>query len=275
MAKETGMLPLANTIVFANRKGGVGKTTSSANVGVCLARRGYRTLLIDLDGQHNLTSSLGLAGGGHPTLAHLYNDPELELERAAVASPVQDGLSVLCASSDLVQLEKALSADATEGGFFLREVIGDGSAWDYVIVDAPGAFDMLTSNALVAARYVIAPSYPDAFSFRGIEKVMSVTNGLRHRGLNSEIEFLGVLLCAVARAGRHDLKITREVRDAITANDLPLLPVEIPRSQRVIESTGYDEPVCVTYPDSPAAIAYDRLSKHLAEVGVTAIGAAA
>lgn len=152
---------MATVIALANFKGGVGKTTSTINLGAALQEKGKRVLLVDLDAQYNLTQSLGLEGDSF----QLYN----ALSTGAALEPVEvaGGLFVIPSSLELIKADIELSSR-----FKREEVLSAlleplSSSYDYILLDCPPSLGVLTLNAFVAARFLIVPIEAEFLALKG------------------------------------------------------------------------------------------------------------
>jgi chromosome partitioning protein len=151
---------MATVIALANFKGGVGKTTSTINLGAALQEKGKRVLLVDLDAQYNLTQSLGLEGDS----SQLYN----ALSNGAALQPVEaGGLSIIPSSLELIKADIELSSR-----FKREEVLSSlleplSSSFDYILLDCPPSLGVLTLNAFVAARFLIVPIEAEFLALKG------------------------------------------------------------------------------------------------------------
>jgi len=152
-------------IVFANQKGGVGKTTTTANLGAYLAELGQKVLLIDLDPQGNLTSAVG-ADDERPGMYEVLTD-EVALTEAIQETPVER-LFVVGSNIDLTGINIEL-VNAYRREYYLDKhlnLLGD--EWDYILIDCPPSLGLLTLNGLVAADYSIIPLQCEYFALEGL-----------------------------------------------------------------------------------------------------------
>lgn len=175
------------TIAIANRKGGVGKSTTAAALMAGLTSKGYKVLAIDLDAQRNLTSTMRAKADSKTALGVLTGD--ITAKEAIRQTE----------SGDIIPASKALSgADATitDTGkeYRLKEALEPiEGVYDYCIIDCPPALGILTVNALTAANYVIIPAQADIYSLEGIEDLQETIQPVR-KYCNPQLEIEGILL---------------------------------------------------------------------------------
>ncbi len=209
-----GLCYVATVIAVANQKGGVGKTTTTANLGAALAMRGRRVLLVDLDPQGNLTSSFGLEKNVTQTVADSLLDRRIPLPVVSVPNGSDHGAYAGARPMSVVPAAVALaSAEAQLMNKLGRELrlrdqltLLDGS-FDFILIDTPPALGVLTINALVAASKVIIPTEARFFSLQGLQMLEESIEEILY--LNPRLEVLGVLLSKFDRR----LKEERQVAD--------------------------------------------------------------
>jgi len=191
------------TIIFTNQKGGVGKTTLCRNIGWQLAVSGYKVLLIDADGQGNLTKSftdLEVSG-----LYEALTDSEIHFQK------IRENLSLLSGGSKLSLLEKQLASEI-DGYTRLSELIKtpDFEGFDLIFIDSPPSLGMLTANGLAAASYLVIPMNASLFSMHGTNDLME-TVGKVMKTFNPDLSLLGVVI------NTYDMVpvISRQIREEI------------------------------------------------------------
>lgn len=264
---------MAEVIAIANHKGGVGKTTTTLNLGAALADRGRRVLLLDLDPQANATEGVGM-GGLTPRLEDLLVDfdGESRLMDAAVSvgelsAQRGDGLTgqsaeaagrlmVVPTSLEGLVVTQAPLLGRENYHLTLRELIADaGDAWDVVLIDTPAVGATIWANlALLAAGWVIAPAQPSDVDVRA--------SALQRQFLERYVrtaEFMGVLFTQVDRRWRLFGAATR----AMDRSELTVLPVVIPLDKRhngVAASLRRRLPIYLTEPDARVSRAYRELA---------------
>lgn len=249
---------MSNIYVFANQKGGVGKTTSTYNVGVALADIGQRVLLVDLDPQAGLTFYAGL-------------DPD-DLEQTIYQcllrnTPAEDviitteyNIDILPANLDLSLAEmELLNAPARERR--VTKIINEvRDRYDFVLIDSQPSLGLLTLNALAAANKVIIPVSCEYLSIRGTLALVKLINKVRAQ-LNSTLEVAGLLPTMFDTRTNHARDILRILRTDFS--DFHLYPYQVNRSIRFSESAAERKPIFETKFQVPGALAYRELARDL------------
>jgi chromosome partitioning protein len=187
-----------DTYVFANQKGGVGKTTIALGVASALARRAVRVLLIDLDPQASATKVLGVDDDERCTVA----DALLEPDRYRLADAVVGtawGFDAIPAETALASRE---SRRSTADEFVLRRQLEQVSGYDLVLVDCPPSLGVLTLNALTAATHLVVVTEPSFLSLQGIDELLE-TRDLVHAHYNGRLALAGVIVNRVERTVEH------------------------------------------------------------------------
>ena len=241
-------------LAVCSSKGGVGKTSTAANLAVVLARTG-RVLVVDADPQDSLGRAFGvIAKGRADSLAGLLEDPDAD-PREVIRHEVTPGLDLIPAHPGLESVGRLL---ASQGGIVtgvrrvLRPLLAD---YDHVVLDTHGDLGDLTLSAVCAADAVLTVFTSDPGSALGAVRVTAFLE--QHRRFeNTTAQLVGVA-CSLWDAGG---KAAREVVGALEGTDLPLLPTRIPLSRRVPSATLAKRPVVLSAPNSPVALAYAGLA---------------
>jgi chromosome partitioning protein len=210
---------MATVIAVANQKGGVGKTTTTANLGAALKVRGKRVLLIDLDPQGNLTSSFGLEKELEQTVAESLLDRRVPLPVVSVPNgatvagqvPAPPGLAVVPASVGLATTETQLMNKLGRELRLRDQLVTLDQGYDYILIDTPPALGVLTINALVAASKVIIPTEARFFSLQGLQQLEESVEEILF--LNPRLEVLGILLSKVDRRLREERQVAEYLRE--------------------------------------------------------------
>jgi len=179
---------MATVISISNHKGGVGKTTSTINIGAGLNRLGYRVLLIDLDPQANLTQSLGVES---PDVPSIYDS--LRGEFSLIPIVIGEGLELIQSTLDRSGAEVELSGEAGRE-FILKELLDEvDKDYDFILIDSAPSLGLLTINGLTASDYVLIPLQAQYLALQGLAKLMEVIEKIKKR-LNKSLAIGGVFL---------------------------------------------------------------------------------
>jgi chromosome partitioning protein len=256
---------MGRVYTLANQKGGVGKTTTAINLCSCLASRGQRVLLIDLDPQSNATSCLGIdkkniQGGTYESLI----DPPSVSSFILYNSKYK--LSVLPSSNSLAGAEVELVSISSRESRLRTALVPMIDRYDYIIVDCPPSLGLLTLNGLVAAKDgVIIPVQCEYLALEGIGLLVQTTNRIRMK-LFPELKIRGVLMTMFDGRTKLNQDVVAEVRKYFPDQVFKTI---VPRSIRLAEAPSYGQPITFYAPDSVGAKAYDALAEEiLAEDGV-------
>lgn len=248
-------------VAIANQKGGVGKTTTTINLGAALAERGLKVLVIDLDPQGNSSTGLGVEPEDRD-----YTSYELLLEQAPLSDMIlQTGterLSLIPATVDLSSADIELVANERRSSLLraaLRQPDMAQFGFDFVLIDCPPSLNLLTVNAMVAAHSVLVPLQSEFFALEGLSQLMLTIREVR-QSANPDLRIEGVVLTMFD--ARNNL--SRQVEDDARANlgDLVFATV-IPRNVRVSEAPSYSVPVLTYDTTSKGAAAYRALAEEL------------
>lgn len=246
-------------IAIINQKGGVGKTTTAANLGAALARHGHRVLLIDLDSQSNLT--LHLSGDQPPAVEASTFDVLVDgvpLERVILDVP-QEGVRVAPGSCDLAGIEQALSQKIGRE-LLLRDALRSVEAsFDLALIDCPPSLGVLSLNALAAADRVVIPLQTEFFALQGMTQLLDVVGVVQQR-LNPRLEILGILPCMVDRR----TNLTNEVLAEIERHfGNALLKARIRKNVKLAEAPSFGQSILRYAPESNGAEDYLELAAEL------------
>ena len=250
--------PLPRIMAVANQKGGVGKTTTTVNLGASLAELGLRTLLIDLDPQGNASTGLGIENRGlEHSMYHvmLHDEP---LENVVEPTDVKN-LFVAPASLDLAGAEIELVPAFSREQRLKRAIDAVIDDYDYVLIDCPPSLGLLTVNGLSAAKEVLVPIQCEYYALEGLGQLLRNVD-LVKRNLNPELE-MTTILCVMydARTKLSD-QVVSEVREHF--GDKVLRSI-IPRSVRLSEAPSYGQPITTFDSKSRGALAYRDAAKEV------------
>jgi chromosome partitioning protein len=250
---------MARIICIANQKGGVGKTTTSVNLSSCLAARGRKVLLVDLDPQGNASSGLGLKKHEYQE-ANIYHvligEKTIDDIRMGTSNP---NLFVAPATPDLVGAEIEL-VDAQRREYRLREAIGTvADGYDYVLIDCPPSLGLLTLNALAAANTFLVPLQCEYYALEGLSQLLT-TAGLVKKNINPELRIEGILLTMFAASNNLSHQVVSEIQ---THFGDKVFKAIIPRNVRLSEAPSHGQSILEYEPRSVGAIKYQELAQEL------------
>ena len=255
-------------IAIINQKGGVGKTKTTVNLSVGLARYGKKVLIIDADPQASLTVSLGISNpDAHDiTIASVMQ----EIIEEGTVSPDfgiihnKEGVDLLPSNIELSGMETGL-VNVMSREFILKEYIRQiGDRYDYILIDCMPSLGMLTVNALVAADSVIIPCQPNYLSTKGISLLLKSITKVR-RTINPALKIDGILLTMVDNRTKNAKEISSSLRETVGQN-IRVFETEIPRSVRVAESSISGQSILAYDKGGKAALAYEALTKEVMEL---------
>ena len=256
--QEPAPPPGPRVFAVANQKGGVGKTTTTVNLGACFAELGRRVLIIDLDPQANASTGLGL---NPRQLDHSLYDVLLQdvpLEDAIEPVSVKN-LFVAPASLDLAGAEIEL-VPAMNRERKLKDAIDSVSGdYDIVLIDCPPSLGLLTINGLTAATEVLVPIQTEYYALEGLGQLIRNVD-LVTRNLNPTLELSTIVLVMFDARTKLSGQVADEVRDHF--GDKVMKHV-IPRTVRLSEAPSFGQPITTFDSESRGAIAYRTLAKEI------------
>lgn len=242
---------MAYIITFANQKGGVGKTTSAVNVAACIASRGKRVLIVDMDPQGNTTSGLGI---GKRDLRYTMYEVLLGHASAkeAIVSTKHKNLFVLPTNINLAASEFDLVDTQERQWHFKKAIAAIGDDYDIIIVDCPPSLGILTINALAASNGVIIPMQCEFFALEGLSQLMLTIRKIKQL-YNRQLEITGILLTMYNPRLNLTTQIVGELKKYYADK---LFRTPIPRNVKLSEAPSYGEPIIYHDKNSKGAQCY-------------------
>jgi chromosome partitioning protein len=249
----------ARIIAMCNQKGGVGKTTSTINLGAALVEQGRRVLLVDLDPQGALSVGLGVpAQQMDRTIYNALMERNTTLADVRLATRVP-GLDLVPSNIDLSAAEVQLVSEVAREQTLSRVLGPIRSEYDYVLIDCQPSLGLLTVNALTAAEGVIIPLECEYFSLRGVALLVDTIDKVKER-LNPALEIDGILATMYDSRTVHCREVFSRVVEAF--GDTVFRTV-ITRTVRFPETTVAGQPITTWAPTSTGAAAYRDLAKEM------------
>ena len=242
-------------IAIANRKGGVGKTTTTVNVATAMAAAGKKVLVIDLDPQDNATTSMGIEKKGRMVSSYEVLVGEASLAEAIVWTEIPN-FSLIPASADLAGAEVEL-VDMEHREFALKNAIKDNAVnYDYILIDCPPSLSLVTINALVAANAVIVPLQCEFLALEGVTDLIKNINIIKKK-FNPSLELQGVVLTMYDKRNNLSQMVEDDVRNFFGKK---VYQTVIPRNVRISEAPSHGKPVLLYDFKCPGSQAYISLT---------------
>jgi chromosome partitioning protein len=250
---------MARTVAVASQKGGVGKTTTVASLGVALAELGQRVLLVDLDPQACLTFSLGIDPEDLALSLHDVLTGERRLHEVVVTTA--DGVDLVPATIDLAQSEASLLMRGSRE-HALDDALGDVRArYDWILLDCPPTLGILTVNALTAADEVIVPLQCETLAHRGVGQLVETVRDVA-RATNPRLRISGILPTMFDGRTSHARAVLADIYDRY---EIPVLDPPIARSVRFAEAPAIGRSVLATASTLRGVEAYRVHARRMVE----------
>ncbi len=246
---------MPRVFAIANRKGGVGKTTTTVNVATAMAATGKKVLVIDLDPQGNASTSMGVDKKGSMASSYEVLIGEAKLSQAVVWTEVPN-FSIVPSSPDLAGAEIEL-VDMDNREYALKKaLVKDAVNYDYVLIDCPPSLSLVTINALVAADAVIVPLQCEFLALEGITDLIKNINIIKKK-FNPKLALHGVVLTMYDKRNNLTQMVEDDVRQFFGKK---VYNTVIPRNVRISEAPSHGKPVLIYDFKCPGSQAYISLT---------------
>ncbi|GLB59221.1 ParA family protein [Cytobacillus sp. NCCP-133] len=249
---------MGKILAVANQKGGVGKTTTSVNLGACLAYIGKKVLLVDIDPQGNATSGIGIEKADVDQC--IYDVIVDDVEASKVIKPTSvENLFAIPATIQLAGAEIELVPTISREVRLKRALEEVKSAFDYIIIDCPPSLGLLTINSLTASDAVIIPVQCEYYALEGLSQLLNTVR-LVQKHLNHDLKIEGVLLTMFDARTNLGIQVIEEVKKYFQDKVYKTI---IPRNVRLGEAPSHGEPIITYDPKSRGAEVYLELAKEV------------
>jgi chromosome partitioning protein len=249
---------LPRVIAVANQKGGVGKTTTTVNLGAALAELDYRVLVVDLDPQGNATTGLGIDARNFELSMYDVIMRDQPMEDCIEPTSVKN-LFVAPATIDLAGIEIELVPAFSRELKVKKAIDGVVDDFDFVLIDCPPSLGLITVNGLAAAGEVMVPIQCEYYALEGLSQLLRNVN-LVSSNLNESLEVTTIVLTMFDARTRLSIDVANEVREHFSER---VCKSTIPRTVRLSEAPSFGQPITVFDPTSRGAVAYRELAKEV------------
>ena len=258
---------MTKVIAIANPKGGVGKTSTTVNLGAGLVRQGYAVLAIDFDPQANLTMALGFKSPDDMeytvsnVLAKAMDEEPIDPSEGILTT--EEGVDLMPSSIQLSRYELSLVNEMNRESMLRQFVDAAKPNYDYILIDCAPSLNVLALNALTAADSVLIPTQPEFFSNAGLQMLLSTVSKVRKK-INPSLNIEGVLVTMMDKRPNFTKELVSQLREAY-GGAIKVFDTEIPKSIRMTESNVNGKSVFGYNPKNPVGIAYEALTQEVIE----------
>lgn len=258
---------MCKVIAIANQKGGVGKTTTTANLGVSLGNMGKKVLLIDLDGQANLTMSFGIEPDElEYTISELIekrvNSYNYQIDRLKYTIEVE-GIDIIPSDIRLSSMETKM-VNTINRESILKNIIQEfEEEYEYILIDCAPSLSIITINALVSADSIIIPVQSHFLALKGMEDLMQTIGQVKTQ-INPNLKIEGILLTMFDKRTRLSKEIETTVRD-IYSEDIKVFQFPITIATKIAEAPSQGKSIFAYDPNSDVATCYEILALEVVE----------
>ncbi len=243
---------MGKAIAIFNQKGGVGKTTTNINLAACLAIKGKKILILDIDPQGNTTSGVGISKKNLEDTTHeILIEDDYDPEKAIMPTGIEN-LDIIPASVQLAGAEVELIELAGREKRLKRAIDILKPKYDYIFIDCPPSLGLLTINSLTAVDSVLIPIQCEFYALEGVSQLMSTIEIVK-RNMNPDLEIEGVILSMFDGRTNLSVQVVEEVKKYFKEK---VYTTVIPRNVRLAEAPSYGMPVIQYDPKSTGATAY-------------------
>lgn len=260
--KKKGDANVGRTIVVANQKGGVGKTTTAINLSASLAEMGQKVLVIDIDPQGNTTSGLGVEKNEVENTVYELLLGECEIDNTIIKTKYEN-LELIPSNIDLAAAEIELIG-TEEKEYILKKALDTiKGRYSFILIDCPPSLSMLTINSMCAANTVLVPIQCEYYALEGLSQLIHTIDLVRER-LNPDLEIEGVVFTMYDARTNLSLQVVENVKNNLNQN---IYKTIIPRNIRLAEAPSHGMPITSYDSKSTGAESYRLLAEEVIHRG--------
>ncbi len=253
---------MGKAIAIFNQKGGVGKTTTNINLAACLALKGKKVLIVDIDPQGNTTTGMGITKKGLDNTSYeLLVDSSVNTQKVIMHTNVEN-LDIIPASVNLAGAELEMVQVEGRERQLKKALDKVKSKYDYIFIDCPPSLGLLTINSLTAVDSVLIPIQCEFYALEGVSQLMS-TIELVKKGFNPNLQIQGVILSMFDGRTNLSIQVVEEVKKYFKNK---VYTTVIPRNVRLAEAPSYGMPITEYDPASKGAEAYREFAEEFLEL---------
>ncbi len=249
---------MGRIIAIANQKGGVGKTTTSINLSACIAAKGKKVLVIDIDPQGNTTSGYGIEKNDLENTIYELILGDCSVEDCILKNVIPN-VSILPSNVNLAAAEIELIGVERKEYILRNEIDWVKDRYDYIIIDCPPSLSLLTVNAMTTADSVLVPIQCEYYALEGLSQLIHTVNLVKER-LNPDLEMEGVVFTMYDSRTNLSGQVVDNVKSHLKQKVYDTL---IPRNIRLAEAPSYGQPINIYDPKSTGAESYMSLADEV------------
>lgn len=249
---------MGKIIAIANQKGGVGKTTTSINLSACIAEKGKKVLVIDIDPQGNTTSGYGIEKNELENTIYELMLGECSIEDCIIKDAIKN-VSILPSNVNLAAAEIELIGVERKEYILKNEVDWIRDRYDYIIIDCPPSLSMLTVNAMTTADSVLVPIQCEYYALEGLSQLIHTVNLVKER-LNPDLDMEGVVFTMYDSRTNLSSQVVENVKSNLRQK---IYKTVIPRNIRLAEAPSHGEPINIYDSKSAGAESYRALADEV------------
>ena len=247
---------MGRIIAIANQKGGVGKTTTSINLSSCIAAKGKKVLVVDIDPQGNTTSGYGIEKNDLDNTIYELMLGDCSIEDCIIKDVIEN-ISILPSNVNLAAAEIELIGVDKKEYILKNEIDWVKDRYDYIIIDCPPSLSLLTVNAMTTADSVLVPIQCEYYALEGLSQLIHTVNLVKER-LNPNLEMEGVVFTMYDSRTNLSAQVVENVKSHLNQK---VYRTVIPRNIRLAEAPSYGQPINIYDPKSAGAESYLALAE--------------
>ena len=249
---------MGRIIAIANQKGGVGKTTTSINLSSCIAAKGKKVLVVDIDPQGNTTSGYGIEKNDLDNTIYELMLGDCSIEDGIIKDVIET-ISILPSNVNLAAAEIELIGVDKKEYILKNEIDWVKDRYDYIIIDCPPSLSLLTVNAMTTADSVLVPIQCEYYALEGLSQLIHTVNLVKER-LNPNLEMEGVVFTMYDSRTNLSAQVVENVKSHLNQK---VYRTVIPRNIRLAEAPSYGQPINIYDPKSAGAESYLALAEEV------------